>query len=117
MTAEQVKMLGLGIAPVDERVVLVIASGLEWIKANTTLEFDMESTEDLQALPNSVKLFLVKFFDVQMLSTGVASESIEGLSQSFTGDKNALIWQFAYELLGKYLKSSVRAVPYANRWR
>ena len=118
MTAEQIELLGLGIAPIDERVILVIASGLEWLKANTTLEFDMENDEDLKALPHSVRLFLVKFFDVQMMSTGVSSESIEGLSQSFdTGNKNALLWQFAQELLSEHLKSSVRAVPTLKKWR
>lgn len=118
MTKEQVNLLGLGIAPIDDRVILIIASGLEWLKAHTTLEFDMNKDEDLKALPNSVKLFLVKFFDVQMISTGVTSESIEGLSQSFdTGDKNAMIWQFAQELLSGYLKSFVTAVPYTTKWR
>jgi hypothetical protein len=118
MTEQQVKMLGLGIAPVDERVILVIASGLEWVKSNTTLDFDMNNDEDLKALPYCVRLFLVKFFDVQMLSTGVSSESIEGLSQSFdTGSKNAMIWQFAQELLSDYLVSCVKAVPYVNKWR
>jgi hypothetical protein len=117
MTAEQIKLLGLGIAPVDERVILVVASGLEWVKANTTLDFDMNNDEDLKALPYSVRLFLVKFFDVQMMSTGVSSESIEGLSQSFdTSDKTALIWQFAQELLSEYLVSSVKAVPYKKIW-
>ena len=88
------------------------------MKANTTLEFDIENDEDLKALPYSVRLFLVKFFDVQMMSTGVSSESIEGLSQSFdTSNKNILIWQFAQELLSEYLVSSVKAVPYIDKWR
>lgn len=118
MTAEQVKLLGLGIAPIDERVVLVVASGLEWLKANTTIEFDMNNDEDLKGLSNRAKLFLTKFFDVQMMRTGVASQSIEGLSQSFdTSDKNALIWQYARELLSDCLKSQVRAVPTLNKWR
>lgn len=117
MTAEQIKLLGLGIAPVDDRVILVVASGLEWVKRNTTLDFNIENDEDLKALPYCVRLFLVKFFDVQMLSAGVTSESIEGLSQSYdTTDKNALIWQFAQELLSEYLVSSVKAVPYKKIW-
>lgn len=117
LTNQQVDRLKLGIAPIDDRVILIVESALEWIKANTTLEFDINSTEDLQALPSSVRLFIVKFFDVQMLSVGVSSESIEGLSQSFdTNDKNAMIWQFANELLEPYLKSRVRFVTATKKW-
>ncbi len=118
MTREQVENLKLGIAPIDERVILIVESGLEWLLRNTTLEFDIENDEELQALPSSVRLFLTKFFDVQMLGTGVSSESIEGMSQSFdTSDKNAMIWQFAEELLDGYLISRVRFVAAEKRWR
>lgn len=118
MTQQQIELLHLGVAPIDDRVILVIESGLEWVKNNTTLEFDVNIDEDLIALPSAVKLFLVKFLDVQMLSVGVVSESIEGLSQSFdTGDKNAMIWQFAEELLSPYLKSRVRFITAQKKWR
>lgn len=117
MTEEQVKTLKLGIAPIDERTILIIESGLEWVKKNTTLDFDMNSDTDLKALPSCVRLFLTKFFDVNMLSVGVSSESIEGLSQSFdTGDKSEMIWQFADELLADYLKGQVRFVGASKRW-
>ena len=118
MTTQQIELLHLGIAPIDDRVTLIIESGLEWVKENTTLEFDMNNDEDLKALPSSVRLFLVKFFDVQMISAGVASESIEGLSQSYdTGDKSAMIWQFAEELLNPYLKSRIRFIAAQSKWR
>jgi hypothetical protein len=118
MTEQQVKNLNLGIAPIDQRVILIIESGLEWVLHNTILKFDINNDEDIKALPSSVRLFLVKFFDVQMLGTGVSSESIEGLSQSFdTSDKNAMIWQFAEELLGAYLKSPIRFVAAKRQWR
>lgn len=118
MTAEQIQTLKLGIAPIDERVTLIIESGLEWVKQNTTLNFDMNNDEDLKALPSTVRLFLTKFFDVQMMSAGVTSESIEGLSQSFdTGDKSAMIWQFAEELLSPYLISRVKFVAAQKKWR
>ena len=117
MTAEQVKILNLGIAPIGQREVIIVESALEWIKDNTTLEFDMNNDEDLKALKSCVKLFVIKFFDIQMLSAGVASESIEGLSQSFdNGDKSAMIWQFAEEFLSPYLKSRVRFVTAQKRW-
>lgn len=118
MTKQQIELLRLGIAPIDDRVTLIIESGLEWVKENTTLEFDIEKDEELKALPSSVRLFLVKFFDVQMISAGVTSESIEGLSQSFdTSDKSAMIWQFAEELLSPYLKNRIRFVAAKRKWR
>lgn len=117
MTAQQIELLHLGISPIDDRVILTVEAGLEWVKANTTLEFDMNNDKDLTALPSAVKLFLVKFFDINMLSTGVSSESIEGLSQSYdTGDKSAMIWQFATELLSPYLKSQINFIPAQRRW-
>lgn len=118
MTREQIELLHLGIAPIDDRAIIIVESGLEWVKANTTLEFDMNKDDDLTALPSVVKLFIVKFFDVQMISAGVSSESIEGLSQSFdTSDKSVLIWQFANELLSPYLKSRVSFVAATKRWQ
>lgn len=117
MTTEQVISLKLGIAPIDDRVVLVIESGLEWVKQNTTLDFDMNNDDELKALPSCVRLFLTKFFDVQMLSVGVTSESIEGLSQSFdTSDKSSMIWQFANELLKPYLKCGINFIPAQRKW-
>ena len=118
MTAEQVQILKLGIAPIDERTILIVESGLDWVKHNTTLKFDIDKDEDLEALPSTVRLFLTKFFDVQMLGTGISSESIEGLSQSFdTSDKAAMIWQFAEELLAPYLISRVKFVAAQSKWR
>lgn len=117
MKTQQIELLRLGIAPIDDRVILIVESGLEWVKANTTLDFDINNDEDLKALPSTVRLFLTKFFDVQMISAGVASESIEGLSQSFdTSDKSAMIWQFAEELLSPYLKSRVRFISAQRRF-
>lgn len=117
LTAERIELLHLGISPIDDRVCLIVESGLEWVKNNTTLEFDTNKDDDLIALPSVVRLFLVKFFDVNMISAGVASESIEGLSQSFdTSDKSAMIWQFAEELLTPYLKSRIRFVTAQRKW-
>lgn len=117
MTIEQVDSLRLGIAPVDNRVVLIIESGMEWLNRNTTLEIDMNDDEQLRALSASVKLFLTEFFDIKMLGIGVTSESIEGLSQSFSQDKKEdMIWDSAYTLLGDVVKSRVRFVTAQKRW-
>lgn len=117
LTNAQVESLKLGIAPIDERATLIVESGLEWINANTTLDIDTTNDEALKALPSCVRLFLVKFFDVNMLGAGISSESIEGLSQSYdTSDKSALIWQFAEELLAPYLKGRVSFVAATSKW-
>jgi len=118
MTKEQTESLNLGITPIDSKTVLIVESALEWVKEHTNLEFDITNTDDIQALPSSVRLFIIKFFDIQMLNTGVASESIEGLSQSYdTTDKTALLWQFAEELLSAWLKPRIRFVSAVNSWK
>ena len=117
LTSEQVQSLKLGITPINERTVLIVESGLEWVKANTTLEFDLNNEEDIKALPSCVRLFLMKFFEVNKHRAGVSSESISGLSQSFnSGDLSASIWQFAEELLSPYLKSRVTFIAASSRW-
>ena len=113
MTREQIESLNLGIIPTDPRTEIIINSGIEWIGKNTTID-----TEDVENFPNGAKLFLLKYFDLQMLNVGVSSESIEGLSQSYnTGDTNALLWQLAEEMLGPYLKGRVHFVQAISRWR
>jgi hypothetical protein len=117
MTSQQIELLQLGIPKANDRVTLIVESGLEWVKENTTLDFDITKDEDLKALPSCVRLFLMKFYEINGVTAGVASESIEGLSQSFRSDSaDSLIWSLAEELLGSYLKSRVRFVTAQNRW-
>lgn len=117
LTSEQVQSLKLGITPINEKAVLIVESGLEWVKANTTLEFDLNNEEEIKALPSSVRLFLLKFFELNKNRAGVSSESISGLSQSFnSGDISVMIWQIAEELLYPYMKSRVTFISASNRW-
>lgn len=117
MTIEQVDSLRLGIAPVDSKTIMIIESGIEWLNRNTTLDIDLNNDKELKALSASVKLFLIKFFDIQMLEIGVTSESIEGLSQSFSQEKKEdMIWDNAYTLLGDIVKSRVRFVTAQKKW-
>lgn len=117
MTVSHVELLNLGFKNVTAKEVLIVESALEWVQANTILEFDKESVEDLEKLPSCVKLFILKFSDINTMRVGVASESIEGLSLSFDGsDKNALLWQYAEELLSPYLKSRIRFIPAQSKW-
>lgn len=107
----------MGIAPINERTILLVESAFNWINDNTTLKIDVEN-DDLTKLPSSVKLFIVKYFDLMMLSPGVHSESIEGLSQSYdTTNKSDLLWQYANELLNNYLKSQMTFVTAKRRWK
>lgn len=117
ITSEQVESLKLGIAPINDRACLLVESALDWIIGNTTLEIDKTDNEKLAALPASVRLFIIRFIDVMTMTAGVQSESIEGLSQSFSSsDKGALIWQYAEELLDEWLVSRVRFVAAQRRW-
>lgn len=118
MTAEQVKSLDLGIAPINAYSTLLVESGLHWVLDNTTLKFDCNNDEELKALHPNVRLFVMRYVDIMGMSAGVVSESISGLSQTFvTGDTTALLWQNAQELLGKWLISRARFVGAQRRWR
>lgn len=117
MTQEQVKQLNLGIAPINERTILLVESALHWVLDNTSLQFDVNKDEDLKALHPNVRLFVVKYIDVMAMTGGVTSESIEGLSQSFDSSrKGDLLEQYAEELLSKWLKGRVRFVTAVKRW-
>lgn len=117
MTNEQVNLLKLGIAPVNDRTCLLVESALHWVLDNTTLKFDINNNTDLEALQPNVRLFVVKYVDIMSMTGGVTSESIEGLSQSFdTTKKSDLLWQFAEELLDKWLVSRVRFVAATSKW-
>lgn len=116
MTQSQLESLKLGL-PLNAETCLMVESGLQWVLENTTLTFDLQNEEELEALPPQVRLFLLKYNEAMSISSGVSSESIEGLSQSFSSvDKSALLWDIAYSLLGKWLISPVRFVTAQKRW-
>lgn len=118
VTSDMVEVLRLGIKPVDERMCLIVESGLLWVLKNTALKFQIDSISDLEALPANVRLFIVKYVEIMKLRAGVSSESISNLSQSFdTTDKSALLWEAAEELLSDVLKSRATFVSAKNRWR
>ena len=96
---------------------LIGNAALEWISENTTLPVDLGDVTTLEKLPFAAKLFIGKYDEIISASSVVASESIEGLSQSFnTGDKSSLLWQTAEQLLSGYLKGRVRFVAAKSRW-
>lgn len=112
MTLQQIESLNLGIK-MDAKVELMINAALEWLTENTTID-----TEDIEHLPFGARLFLIKFCELNGTQSGVASESIEGLSLSYsTSDTNALLWDIADRLLGKYLKGQVRFVAAGQKYK
>lgn len=107
----------LGIRPYDKNTCMLVESGAIWLKNNTKLDYDFENC-DLSALPANIRLFLHKYCQIMRLRPGIASESISGLSQSFTGNIDDLIWNAAESLLGEdVVKQSASFVGAAKRWR
>lgn len=118
ITAEQVKILRLGIQPIDDRLCLLVESGLLWVLKNTTLKFQTDNNKDLEDLPANVRLFIVKYVEIMKLRSGVSSESISNLSQSFdTTDKSTLLWEAAEEMLSDVLKLRCSFVTAQKRWK
>ena len=117
MTAEELMAAGIPLTSNDAVSVLRAEAALDWMHEHTTLEFDKANMESIKALPACAKLFVEQYSDVMKRRVGVASQSIEGLSQSFsTTDKSTELWQIANSLLGAYLKSQVRVIPARRRW-
>lgn len=111
LTIEQIVQAGI-FPQADLQDCLWVESGLGWLRVHTTLPIDKLSLEEL---PAGAKLFLQKYGDV-MERGGVQSESIEGLSQSFTDDSTeSMLIQLAQNLLPEYF-SGFRFVPKVQQW-
>lgn len=103
--------------PIDTsnpEMAIMVDAAIEWIKTNTTVEIDPEAE-----LPSNVKLFIVKFCELMAPSYGVASESLGGMSQSFSFSNGTglLLSDLASQLFGKDYKGRNRFVTAANRWK
>ena len=112
MTKEQIQSLNIGIDVDDNTAFLSANAALEWIADNTTID-----TTDIEHLPYRAKLFISKFCEVNAVQSGISSESIDGLSQSFSGDNANLIMDLANSLLSSDLKSRVRFVTAEHKWK
>lgn len=94
---------------------IMIETALAWVETNTSIEIDPEAE-----LPATVKLFVLKFAELYGQTYGVASESLGGMSQSFSlsaGGAGALLADLARELFGDAYKGRNRFVAAVNRWR
>lgn len=105
---------GLPLDMSNEEVAIMVESGLNWLDHNTTLNIDREAE-----LPANVKLFLVKFCDLMGQTYGVASESLGGMSQTFStsGGTGFSLVDLASQLFGSAYKGRNRFVSAANRWK
>ena len=117
MTVEEIKSSGIPIANVTESTVLIVESALEYVAANTNLKFDPSDIDSVKNLPSCVKLFIVKFHELLNRESGVTSESIAGMSQSFdTSDKSRLIFGLLNSLCAQYVTSQLVCVPRIGRY-
>lgn len=116
MTISQVESLRLGLNPIDDATCLYVESAILWINNNTSLDINADDDEQLAKLPANVRLFISKYHELMSIRRGVASESISGLSQSFTTVSSSDIWDIAEELLGDALYSRVRFVKSRKQW-
>ena len=119
MTVEELTALALPIEA-NEETCLYTEAAIDWLLANTTLVVDKaDLIASVEALPAGAKLFICRYYDIMATGgTGVASESIGGMSQSFTTEsKTTLLWQLASELIGAYLKGQVHSVPNVSKWK
>lgn len=103
---------------ITEENSLYLNAALEWLSDHTKLQFDKDKIESVLKLPVSARVFLVKYCEIMEQAVGVTSESIGGMSQSFTDEtSDQLLWQTAKSLLGPYMKSQLKSVPHVSKWR
>ena len=105
---------GLPFNTADAEVSIMVESALDWIEANTTLDIVREAE-----LPNNVKLFVIKFCDLMGQTAGVTSESLGGMSQSFsaTGGTALILSDLASQLFGSDYKGRNRFITAQSRWK
>lgn len=113
MTLEEWKEAGFQV----EGTSLYLDAGLEWLEEHTNIQLEEHTVETIKAMPSKAKLFLLEFSQIMQRETGVVSESIAGMSQTYEEKgKDALIWNVAKTLLKGQLKSTVTVLPARKRW-
>ena len=111
MNIEEFMTLGVPVEATSENV-LAVESGLAWISKNTS--FVQAKGEEL---PGNVKMFLVKYVEIICRNGTVTSESLAGMSQSFSTEEiGSLLRQYAETLLGEWYKGGAKFIPAVRRW-
>ena len=105
---------GLPIDTSNAEVSIMVESALDWVENNTTLEIDRENE-----LPNNVKMFVIKFCDLMSQTAVVTSESLGGMSQSFSTSSGTgfALAELASQLFGSAYKGRNRFIPAVSRWK
>lgn len=105
---------GLPIDTNDTEMAIMVETALDWVKENTTIKIDPD-----KELPSNVKLFVIKFCELLTPTVGVASESLGGMSQSFStsGGTGLLVADLATQLFGSAYKGRNRFVSAVSRWK
>lgn len=95
---------------------IVVESAVEWVNEHTTLE--IKTSEDVSNAPKSVVLFILKYIDIVRRDKSIASESAQGLSQSFNTSQtlSMALYEVASELLSPFLLSSVTVNAGFSGW-
>ena len=60
LNADDLAEIGLPVSGTDSYTVLIANSAFDWLKANTTLQFNIDDISTLKDLSPTVKLFVVK---------------------------------------------------------
>lgn len=93
---------------------IMVEAALSWVAENTSIAIDPEAE-----LPSNVKLFVIKYCELMSITSGVASESLGGMSQSFstTGGTGSLLADLAKQLFGSAYKHRNKFVSAMGRWK
>lgn len=115
--ASNYRVLGLPLDTDDTETKIMVDSALMWVAENTTLEIGTDNE-----LPSNVKLFVIKYCDLMSQTYGVASESLGGMSQSFSTSGGAgfllALEELASQLFGSAYKGRRnRFVTAQSRWK
>ena len=103
----------LPIDTTDAGISVMVEAALDWVDEHTTLEIDREAE-----IPSNVKLFVMKYCELMSQTAGVASESLGGMSQSFsTGGAGSVLSDIATQLFGSAYKGRNRFVTAVGRWK
>lgn len=101
----------------DNAVNRILAkSAVEWINEHTTLS--VVTADDVSNVSSSVLLFILKYIDILKQDKTIASESAQGLSQSFNTSQtlSVSLYELASELLSPYLLSTVTVKAGESGW-
>ena len=112
ITAEVIHNAGIPLGS-DDITILNVDAALDYIAENSTIKVNKD---DLSSLPSAAKLFIIKYNEL-MTRTGISSERIGGMSQSFeNGSTDTMLLSLFNSLLGKYARSQMHIVQCTDRW-